>query len=91
MSELTVEIGIVSVAIGIVHTNGFFSLEYAYDMSHDRWFVERRLSVHKHDIAIAQMAQDFDETLIAVTAQSLRYRRPSRFIILFQIVRIRMK
>jgi hypothetical protein len=55
---VTVEVGIVGVAVGVVHANGFFPWQNPNSVTHDGGLVERRLPVHQDHITVGQVPMD---------------------------------
>jgi hypothetical protein len=53
---ISIEIGVVGVAVGVVHANRFFTRQDTNSVTHDRRLVECRLSVHQDDITVGKMS-----------------------------------
>jgi hypothetical protein len=69
---VTIEIGVVGVAVGVVHANRFLARQHSDSVTHDGGFVERRLPVHQNHVAVGQMPMDF---LVTQAAEGVSRRR----------------
>mmetsp|Transcript_24752 Transcript_24752/g.86164 ORF Transcript_24752/g.86164 Transcript_24752/m.86164 type:complete len:1050 (-) Transcript_24752:600-3749(-) len=57
---VAVKVGVVRLAVGVVHADGLLralhgSSQHSCPMRHDRRLVQRRLPVHQHDVTVAQV------------------------------------
>mmetsp|Transcript_14556 Transcript_14556/g.60740 ORF Transcript_14556/g.60740 Transcript_14556/m.60740 type:complete len:590 (+) Transcript_14556:2824-4593(+) len=53
---VAVEVGVVGRAVGVVHANGALPSQHACTVRHQRGSMQGRLPIHKHHVAVAQMA-----------------------------------
>lgn len=56
---VTVEVGIVRVAIGVVHANRFLTAQHFDTVTHHTRFVQRRLTIENDNVAVHQVTVHF--------------------------------
>lgn len=57
---ISIEVGVVCVAVGVVHPDGLVArvAEHANAVGHDARLVKRRLTVHEHAVPVVKMPPD---------------------------------
>ena len=94
---ITIEIGIVCITVGIMHTNSLFFGQDSCNMSHNTRFVQSWLSVYQKDIPIMHVAINYlsshseliGEASSLVNTQCLKMYTFTCFLI-FNDIRARM-
>ncbi len=69
---VTVEVGVVSVAVGVMHADRLLAWQHSDSVTHDGGLVECRLPVHENHVAVRQMPMDL---LVAQAAEVVSGRR----------------